>query len=191
MPAPERRITSPPIETPSSVPRVLEGASTGAVRRSSSATPVNRSAIEPAVEVQPRGEPADHRSAAAAAADLNAVAGVWDDMVAGIRRERPFIATLLEQALPVATTAEGVLTVQVSAPEVQEGIDAKSAEVREVMSSWLRGLRRVAVKLAGAGSVPTPRMTVETVKSETLAALRRRDPVLASAIDLLELDLVD
>jgi hypothetical protein len=61
------------------------------------------------------------------------------------------------------------------------------------MSSWLRGLQRVTVRGAGetAGASPASRMTVETVKSETVSSLRRRDPLLAAAIDALDLDLVE
>jgi hypothetical protein len=136
--------------------------------------------------------PPNGRSAVAAS-DLNAVAGVWDDMVAGIRRDRPFIATLLEQSLPVSTNANGVLVLQVETPAVQEGLAAKSAETITAMSAWLAGLQKVTVRLAGdsMSAGPAARMTVETVRSETLAALRKRDPVLNAAIDALDLDLVD
>ena len=114
-------------------------------------------------------------------------------MVAGIRRDRPFIATLLEQSLPVSTTATGVLVLQVEAPAVQEGLAAKSTETVAAMSAWLAGLQKVSLRLAGdsVGAGPAPRMTVATVRSETLAALRKRDPVLNAAIDALDLDLVD
>ena len=131
--------------------------------------------------------------ATVAASDLNAVAGIWDDMVAAVRRDRPFVATLLEQALPVSTNANGVLVLQVEAPAVQEGLAAKMTETIGVMSGWLAGLQKLTVRLAGdaIASGPAPRMTVETVRSETLAALRKRDPVLNAAIDALDLDLVN
>lgn len=128
-----------------------------------------------------------------AASDLNAVAGIWDDMVAAVRRDRPFVATLLEQSLPVSTNANGVLVLQVEAPAVQEGLAAKMTETITVMSGWLAGLQKLTVRLAGdsLATGPAPRMTVETVRSETLAALRKRDPVLNAAIDALDLDLVN
>jgi DNA polymerase III subunit gamma/tau len=128
-----------------------------------------------------------------AASDLNAVAGIWDDMVAAVRRDRPFVATLLEQSLPVSTNANGVLVLQVEAPAVQEGLAAKMTETITVMSGWLAGLQKLTVRLAGdsVATGPAPRMTVETVRSETLAALRKRDPVLNAAIDALDLDLVN
>jgi hypothetical protein len=34
-------------------------------------------------------------------------------------------------------------------------------------------------------------MTVESVRSDTLAALRKRDPLLDAAIDALDLDLIN
>jgi DNA polymerase III subunit gamma/tau len=128
-----------------------------------------------------------------AASDLNAVAGIWDDMVAAVRRDRPFIATLLEQSLPVSTNANGMLVLQVEAPSVQEGLAAKMTETIAVMNGWLAGLQKLTVRMAGdsVAAGPAPRMTVETVRSETLAALRKRDPVLNAAIDALDLDLVN
>ena len=158
------------------------------------------SATEVAVEV-PRPTPAQPMKAVpetagrpkVVVADLNAVAGVWDDMVAAVRRDRPFIATLLEQSLPVSTNANGVLVLQVEAPAVQEGLAAKMTETIAAMSGWLAGLQKLNVRLAGdsVAAGPAPRMTVETVRSETLAALRKRDPVLNAAIDALDLDLVN
>jgi hypothetical protein len=132
-------------------------------------------------------------SARVTASDLNAVAGVWDDMVAGVRRQRPFIATLLEQALPISTTGNGVLVLQVEAPAVQEGLNAKSGEAVAAMGLWLGGLQKIQVRLAGdvTNAAPAPRMTVQMVRSDTLAALRKRDPLLNAAIDSLDLDLID
>ena len=205
----QRRIGAPPpgrsgmstagsraSDTPTSLERVTEVSSTPL----RVPTPV-RAMPASNVSVEPHHAPSQpHRAAGSsagksvvAASDLNAVAGVWDDMVSGIRRDRPFIATLLEQSLPVGTTANGVLVLQVETPAVQEGLGAKSAEAVAAMSGWLAGLQRISVRLAGdsAGAGPAPRMTVETVRSEMLTALRKRDPVLNAAIDALDLDLVD
>jgi len=183
-------------DTPASVARVTEVPPS----RPRIATPM-RAAPASNVSVEPQQTPTQPKRdaglssgrSAVAVSDLNAVAGVWDDMVAGIRRDRPFIATLLEQSLPVSTTATGVLVLQVEAPAVQEGLAAKSTETVAAMSAWLAGLQKVSLRLAGdsVGAGPAPRMTVATVRSETLAALRKRDPVLNAAIDALDLDLVD
>ena len=183
-------------ETPASVERVTEP-------RPAPVRAVTPARAMPAAEVaaEPRTSapapltslsPSSSRTTVAAS-DLNAVAGIWDDMVAGIRRDRPFIATLLEQSLPISTTANGVLVLQVEVPAVQEGLAAKMTETVASMTPWLAGLGRLTVRLAGdpltAG--PASRMTVETVRSETLASLRKRDAVLGAAIEALDLDLVD
>ena len=183
-------------ETPASVQRVTEVRAKPvlaptAIREPNSSNVAMETHRTPA-QAQRAVAPPNGRSAVAAS-DLNAVAGVWDDMVAGIRRDRPFIATLLEQSLPVSTNANGVLVLQVETPAVQEGLAAKSAETITAMSAWLAGLQKVTVRVAGdsMSAGPAARMTVETVRSETLAALRKRDPVLNAAIDALDLDLVD
>jgi DNA polymerase-3 subunit gamma/tau len=184
---------APARETPTSVPRVRDVADAAAAPRPRPTTPPAGLAVEPAPRepLASRGATTE-RSSQVAVADLNAVAGIWDDMVAAIRRDRPFIATLLEQALPVSSSSTGMLTLQVDSATVQEGLVARSAEVSSVMSGWLRGLQRFTVRYAGDSAPPSAgRMTVESVRTETVAALRKRDPMLASAIDALELDLVE
>jgi DNA polymerase-3 subunit gamma/tau len=180
-------------ETPASVERVTE-IPPSAVRTSTPVRAMHSSgvAVEPAPTLQLVKSAPSSRSTVPAS-DLNAVAGIWDDMVAGIRRDRPFIATLLEQSLPVGTNAKGVLLLQVEAPAVQEGLHAKMTETVATISKWLSGLQKLNVRLAGdsLATGPAPRMTVESVRSETLAALRKRDPVLNAAIDALDLDLIN
>jgi DNA polymerase-3 subunit gamma/tau len=181
-------------ETPANVERAADMPAPARVVTPLRATPAGNVAIEPhPTPSQPlRLVPASGGRATVAASDLNAVAGIWDDMVAAVRRDRPVIATLLEQSLPVSTNANGVVVLQVEAPVVQEGLAARMTETLSVMSGWLAGLQKLNVRLAGDSMAgPAPRMTVETVRSETLAALRKRDPVLNAAIDALDLDLIN
>ena len=182
------------VETPTSVERVTE-VPTSTVRTSTPVRPIHSSGVATDSIRTPLQlvKPASSSRSTVPASDLNAVAGIWDDMVAGIRRDRPFIATLLEQSLPVSTSANGVLVLQVEAPAVQEGLAARMTEIVGTMSTWLAGLQKLNVRLAGdsAAAGPAPRMTVESVRSETLAALRKRDPVLNAAIDALDLDLIN
>ena len=181
------------VETPTNVERVDETAPPVArastpLRLVTSSGVATERAPTPAQPVKAMAS----RRKTVAASDLNAVAGIWDDMVAGIRRDRPFIATLLEQSLPVSTNANGALVLQVEAPAVQEGLAAKTTEILATMNGWLAGLQKLTVRLAGdsVSAGPAPRMTVESVRSETLAALRKRDAVLNAAIDALDLDLL-
>jgi DNA polymerase-3 subunit gamma/tau len=181
-----------PTETPASVPRVREGAAPSSPSRMRAATPVSGVAVDVVSLASAAGPALAERSTQVSAADLNAVAGVWDDMVAAMRRDRPYIATLLEQAFPVSATATGVLTLQVESPAAQESLAARSSELSSVMATWLLGLQRIAVRFAGDTTAPPAgRMTVESVRTETVAALRKRDPLLAAAIDALDLDLVE
>ena len=187
-------VTARAAETPASVERVTEVRPTPArVSTPARAMPSSGIATE---TIQTPGQPQKGTSGGRAgvpASDLNAVAGIWDDMVAGIRRDRPLVATLLEQSLPVSTNSNGVLVLQVEAPAVQEGLAAKMTEIVGTMSTWLVGLQKLNVRLAGdsLAAGPAPRMTVESVRSDTLAALRKRDPLLDAAIDALDLDLIN
>ena len=188
-------------ETPASVARITEPATASPPppQPARASSPTRSAAPAPGVAMESSGTRPTTRPMASSgpqshvtASDLNAVAGAWDDIVAGVRRERPFIATLLEQALPISTTGSGVLVLQVDAPSVQEGLSAKSTETVALMSGWLSGLQKIQVRLAGdAVAAPAPRMTVQMVRSDTIASLRKRDPVLNAAIDILDLDLVD
>jgi DNA polymerase-3 subunit gamma/tau len=198
--APPIRSASGPVgqralETPASVERMSEPAREP-VRVATSLRPTPAAGLSVEPTEAPRGKSnasSGGKRSQVSASDLNAVAGVWDDMIASIRRDRPFIATLLEHALPTSTTGSGVLVLQVETPAVHEGLSAKSGEVMSTMSGWLAGLTKIHVRLAGDGRTPTPtpRMTAEMARSDTLAMLRKSDPVLDAAIDALDLDLID
>jgi DNA polymerase-3 subunit gamma/tau len=197
--APPGRFTAGPpgqraMETPASLERMSEPAREPMrVATPVRPTPAAGLNVEPLEAPRSTPAPSSGKRSLVSASDLNAVAGVWDDMIAGIRRDRPFIATLLEHSLPISTTGNGVLLLQVETPAVQEGLGAKASEVATTMGGWLAGLTKVQVRLAGdaRSSSPAPRMTVETARADTLAMLRKRDPVLNAAIDSLDLDLVD
>jgi DNA polymerase-3 subunit gamma/tau len=130
--------------------------------------------------------------AGATVADLNAVSAVWDDVVAALRRDRPFIASLLENAIPTAV-ASGTLTVHVESAAVQEGLQTRLADVVAAIKPRLPGLTRVLVRTNPDRAVAPDhaRLTVGAVRSEMLAALRKRSAVLSAAIDSLDLDLAD
>ncbi|HEX7123933.1 MAG TPA: DNA polymerase III subunit gamma/tau [Gemmatimonadaceae bacterium] len=123
--------------------------------------------------------------------DINAIAGVWDDVISEMRRSMPVVATLLEQAIPTGASASGVLTLQADSPAVQDGLTARAASIVGVLQPRIAGLQRIVVQAAGAPVGNGERMTVEMVRASKLQALRQRDAVLAAAIDELDLDLVD
>jgi hypothetical protein len=56
---------------------------------------------------------------------------------------------------------------------------------------WFPGVQRLIVRSPEGSTAPPPRLTDEMVRSERIAALRKKDPVLDAAIDALDLDLAD
>jgi hypothetical protein len=123
--------------------------------------------------------------------DLNAIVGAWDDIVASTRREFPIFGSLLEHAMPSGISASGVLTLQMEQEGMQGGVAARLNELTTALAPHLPGVTRVVVKVPeGVGKATPARMTAESVKSDTLQSLRKRSPLLAAAIDELDLDLV-
>jgi len=52
-------------------------------------------------------------------------------------------------------------------------------------------VQRLVVRAPEGVATPPPRLTDEMVRSERIAALRKKDPVLDAAIDALDLDLAE
>ena len=125
------------------------------------------------------------------ALDINLLTERWDDIVAEVRRERPIIGTLMERVVPSAVTASGIVSLQVEDRGAFESLAAKSRELTQALGQHIEGVSRVQLLPPESSANDEPRrMTAESIKSETLIALRKRDPVLSAAIDELDLDLV-
>ena len=130
-------------------------------------------------------------SPAIASLDINHLVERWDDILAEIRRERPIVGTLLERAIPTAVTSSGVISLQMEESGAFENLAAKAKELTAALSQHIPGLSRVQLLPPTHAKDTGPRrMTAESIKSETLVALRKKDPVLAAAIDELDLDLI-
>ena len=145
--------------------------------------------------VTPHSAPAtatSTRSPHHVALDLNALVGEWDEIVAAVRRERPIVGTLLEHAIPSGVSASGVVTLQIEDAGSFEGLAAKARDLSTALAVYVSGLSRVQLLPPDSPqrSGGPQRMTAESVKSDTLLAIRKRDPVLAAAIDELDLDLI-
>lgn len=143
----------------------------------------------------PAPHPAESVAASASPAptdlDINQLAERWDEIVAAVRRERPIIGTLLERAIPTAVTANGVVTIQVEDTGAFESLASTSRELTGALTHHVPSLQRVQLLPPESVREGGPRrMTAESIRSETLQALRKKDPVLAAAIDELDLDLL-
>ena len=123
--------------------------------------------------------------------DINALTASWDDILAAVRRERPLVGSLLGHAVPTAVSASGLLSLQIEDLGAFENLASKSKDLTAALAVHLVGLTRVQLLPPESVKEAEPRrMTAESIRSETLLALRKRDPVLAAAIDELDLDLI-
>jgi DNA polymerase-3 subunit gamma/tau len=195
---PARRADRAPTDTPASDWRaVIRDADRATSPSDASDSPrAERAAAgaAPAV-VPPRETRGDAPSAALAGApDLNHVVERWDDVIARIRAAgKTVAATALEHASPAAVNARGDVTLALDEanPIYERAIDAVNADVVSALRVWFPGVQRLVVRAPQGVSTPPARLTDEMVRSERIAALRRKDPVLDAAIDALDLDLAD
>ena len=130
------------------------------------------------------------------APDVNRLAERWDDLVSQLRSEgKRVLASALERAMPVSVTAAGQVTVALEERNdfMARAIEAGQSDILAVLGAWFDGVARVQLRPeADRHSTPPPkRLTDEMVRSERLASLRKRDPILGAAIDALDLDVVD
>jgi DNA polymerase-3 subunit gamma/tau len=127
--------------------------------------------------------------------DVNAVTEKWDALAARLRQGgKTLIATALEHSTPTAVTARGDVTITLDEPNdfYAKAIQNGAAEVLAILREWFTPVERVLVEGTGkAASGPPKRMTDEMVKAEKLAALKKKDPVLAAAIEALDLEVID
>ena len=133
-------------------------------------------------------------SAPTATPDLNQIVERWDELVSGIRSAgKSVAATALEHAPPAAVNARGDVTLALDEanPIYEQAIDAAKADVIAALRRWFPGVQRLVVRAPAGATAPPARLTDEMVRSERIAALRKKDPVLDAAIDALDLDLAD
>jgi hypothetical protein len=126
--------------------------------------------------------------------DVNRLAERWDDVVAALRATgKSVAATALEHAPPVAVSARGEVTLALedANPIYEQALDAVKGDLAPLLRRWFGGVQSVSVRTAARSAPPPQRLTDEMVRTERLATLRRRDPVLGAAIDALDLDLAD
>lgn len=180
-------------ETPGSVPRVSEPARPPRTVSDSAPNP-QPAATGPGLSTEPTV--ADRRTPVAGSAggrpvstlDINSIVERWDDIMMAVRRERPLVGALLEHAIPSAVTASGVLTLQLDGT-ANETVPTK--DLVAALVTHITGLSKVVLRGEGASTTGAPsRMTAESVKSDTLASLRKKSPMIAAAIDVLDLELL-
>lgn len=134
--------------------------------------------------------------AAKSAPDLSALTGRWDELVTRVRTSgKALLAGALEASSPHAITAKGDLTISLDEPNDfhARAIEQAAPDVLAILGEWFAGVERIVVHRDEAPGPQTQpkRVTDEMVRAERLNALRRRDPKLDAAIDVLDLEIAD
>jgi hypothetical protein len=109
------------------------------------------------------------------------------------------LASALADAMPSAVSASGVITLQLDsahegdAEVVQRALDGGAADLLAVLRREFTGVSRVALRRPdGAAAAPgARRLTEDALRADKIAKLRKRDPLLGRAIDVLDLELID
>jgi hypothetical protein len=108
---------------------------------------------------------------------------------------KTLLASAVHNATPVTVTAGGDITLQLEEPNDihEQAFEAGRADVLTVLGEWFSGVQRIHLRSPHrSGAAPTPRrVTDQDIRTERLAALRKRDPLLDAAIDALDLDVAD
>lgn len=169
------------------------GGSAGAMRRE----PVMLADAAPAptrVPAPRASAPIADRSATTAAAiplDINRLSEHWDDVVEAVRRSgRAVVASALAEAAPMAVTASGVVTVEVTGEALVQALENGAEAILAALRSRFSGVSKVSVRGVG-GDAPSKRLTADAVIANRVAMLRKRDPILDAAVDALDLRLLD
>jgi len=130
-----------------------------------------------------------------AAPDLAAITGRWDDLVTRMRSGgKALLAAALAAASPHVITRSGDLTIKLDEPNDfhAKAIEQDSAIVLATLREWFQGIERLALHRDAPRADEKPRrVTDEMVKAERLSGLRRKDPVLNSAIEVLDLEIAE
>ena len=161
---------------------------------------VRAAAPPPAPATPPPAAAAGPQPASAGALTLGAVQAAWPDVVAAAKAGKPMVGNALEDAQPVACEG-GLIRLHCLGgnPLTGEGLSRNREAVEAIVSRVLDTPVKVALgepvgaPRSGSPAPPPPaqRLSATGAKAERLQALRKRDPSLDSAIDSLDLDLLE
>jgi DNA polymerase-3 subunit gamma/tau len=158
------------------------------------ARPTHQRAEAPRTADVPATSEASARATDARIPDVNHLVERWGELVAVMRAAgNSLAATALEHSAPVAVNGKGEVTVALDEanPIYEQALDKDEKDVTRSLRTLFPGVQRVIIRAAAGSSAPPIRLTDEMVRAERLTAMRRKDPVLDRAIDVLDLDLTD
>jgi DNA polymerase-3 subunit gamma/tau len=124
---------------------------------------------------------------------INVITERWDEVVTALGSTRMLLAPFLEQAVPSAISAAGVLTVRADDEASADALEMAKADMLSVVKSLFPAVDRVAIARPSGPTVSGThrRVTEAEIREQRIASLRKRDPVLGAAIDALDLELLD
>jgi hypothetical protein len=121
----------------------------------------------------------------------------WGAVVGKVRGKSQLLGTVLEHAAPVAVASEtGDVTVRLNEPNeiFARALESNRQEIATVLREMFGGVGHVRIDAgpsdSAAAPVPVRRLTAEGLRVEQVASLRKRDALLNSAIDALDLELL-
>jgi DNA polymerase-3 subunit gamma/tau len=131
---------------------------------------------------------------------LEAVRAAWPDIVAAAKAEKPMLGNALEDAQPVSCEGDVLRLRSLGGnPLTHEGLTRNRQAVEAIIGRVLGTPVKVTLAEVDARSrtappgapAPPQRLSATGAKAERLQALRKRDPSLDSAIDSLDLELLE
>ena len=137
--------------------------------------------------------PARPKPATTGVPSINVLSERWDEVVSALGATRMVLAPFLEQAVPSAMSAAGVLTVRADDEAAADALEMAKADMLSVVKALFPAVERVVITRPSGPAVSGShrRVTEEEIREQRMASLRKRDPVLGAAIDALDLELLD
>jgi len=127
--------------------------------------------------------------------NLDRLRALWPRIVEDARAKSPLLGALL-QATEIAEVEGTTLAIRLldTNPVHVEGIERQRDALALLVGRYIAGPIRIKLEAAARGERPAARparMTEEGVRADRLTALRARDPSLNTAIEALDLELLE
>ncbi len=125
---------------------------------------------------------------------LAGLSAVWSSVAEVMREQSRFLGEALASTQVVAVSPPDVtVSLREASPLFQEPLEQKAGEIEALLASVLGAAVRFHLRSTGGetGGTAPLRMTEESMRSERLKGLRRRDAALDTAADELDLEIVE
>jgi DNA polymerase-3 subunit gamma/tau len=124
---------------------------------------------------------------------LERLQSLWGSIVAQARTSSPMMGTLLADT-EIRSVAND--TVTLASAGHAEGLEHKRDAIGKLLAQWVSGPVKIKVEAGSGARDPGPanrpqRLTEATANAERLKLLRAKDPSLGSAVDALDLELME